>query len=298
MFKNTLIKGVLLVGFGSMSYGVLATFVKMAYHEGYSTAEVTTSQFIIGLIGLLLINGFQRIRNKEKALQATKKNIFQLMLAGTSMGFTTIFYYLSVKYIPVSIGIVLLMQTVWMSVILEAILNKEFPSVKKIVSVAIVLVGTLLATNLLSTSTSINWIGIGFGLLAAASFTTTMFTANSIAVSLSTPQRSLYMLMGGAIVVFTFLAYTQTGTFHLAVFAKWGLVLALFGTIIPPILMNAGFPITGIGLGSIISAIELPTSVLMAYFLLNESIIGTQWLGIALILFAIIIINIPKKTDF
>lgn len=298
MFKNTLIKGVLLVGLGSISYGVLATFVKMAYHEGYSTAEVTTSQFIIGLIGLLLINAFQRIRNKEKALQATKKNIVQLMVAGTSMGFTTIFYYLSVKYIPVSIGIVLLMQTVWMSVILEAILNKEFPSLKKAISVIIVLVGTLLATNLLSTNASINWIGVGFGLLAAASFTTTMFTANSIAVSLSTAQRSLYMLLGGSVVIFIFLGLTQTGTFHLEVFAKWGLVLALFGTIIPPVLMNAGFPITGIGLGSIVSAIELPTSVLMAYFLLNESIKGTQWLGILLILFAIIIINVPKKSNF
>lgn len=298
MFKNTLIKGVLLVGLGSISYGVLATFVKMAYHEGYSTAEVTTSQFIIGLIGLLLINAFQRIRNKEKALQATKKNIVQLMVAGTSMGFTTIFYYLSVKYIPVSIGIVLLMQTVWMSVILEAILNKEFPSLKKAISVIIVLVGTLLATNLLLTNASINWIGVGFGLLAAASFTTTMFTANSIAVSLSTAQRSLYMLLGGSVVIFIFLGLTQTGTFHLEVFAKWGLVLALFGTIIPPVLMNAGFPITGIGLGSIVSAIELPTSVLMAYFLLNESIKGTQWLGILLILFAIIIINVPKKSNF
>jgi hypothetical protein len=36
------------------------------------------------------------------------------MLAGTSLGMTSVFYYLTVKYIPVSIGIVLLMQTVWM----------------------------------------------------------------------------------------------------------------------------------------------------------------------------------------
>jgi hypothetical protein len=43
-----------------------------------------------------------------------------------------------------------------------------------------------------------------------------------------------------------------------------GVVLALFEPIIPPLLMNAGFPLTGIGLGSIVSALELPVSVTMA----------------------------------
>ena len=35
-------------------------------------------------------------------------------------------------------------------------------------------------------------------------------------------------------------------------------------------LLNAGFPLTGIGLGSIVSALELPVSVMMAFFILNE----------------------------
>lgn len=295
MFKNSVIKGVFLVGLGAISYGVLATFVKMAYLDGYTTAEVSTSQFILGIIGLLIFNWFQKRRKKNQVLKTTKNNILQLMLAGTSMGFTTIFYYLSVKYIPVSIGIVLLMQTVWMSVVLEMILTKKAPSIQKTISVLIVLIGTLLATNLINSIITINWKGIVFGLLAAASFTTTMFTAHSVVTSISTAQRSLYMLLGGALIVFIFSAFTQTTPFQMDIFIKWGLILSIFGTIIPPILMNSGFPLTGIGLGSIISAIELPTSVLMAYFLLNENINWTQWIGILLIIFAIVIMNINNK---
>jgi drug/metabolite transporter (DMT)-like permease len=296
MFKNSVLKGVFLVGFGAISYGVLATFVKMAYQEGYTTAEVTTSQFILGIIGLLTINWFQKSRNKYQTLKTTTKNIFQLMLAGTSMGFTTIFYYLSVKYIPVSIGIILLMQTVWMGVILEMILTKKLPSNKRTISVLIVLLGTLLATNLTNTAITINWTGIVFGLLAATSFTTTMFTANRVATSISTVQRSLYMLLGGAVIVFVFALYTQNTSFQFDVFFKWGLVLSFFGTIIPPLLMNAGFPLTGIGLGSIVSSIELPVSVLMAYFLLNEKVVPSQWMGILLIIMAVILMNVNKKT--
>jgi drug/metabolite transporter (DMT)-like permease len=217
------------------------------------------------------------------------------MLAGTSLGMTSVFYYLAVKYIPVSIAIILLMQTVWMGVVFEMALEKKIPSAQKIISVLVVLIGTALATNLIESQINLDWRGIVLGLLSATSFTTTMFTANRVGIGISSAQRSLFMLLGGAVIVFGFAIATQTGTFHFEIFAKWGIVLALFGTVIPPLLFNAGFPLTGIGLGSIVSALELPVSVLMAYFLLNESVIGLQWLGIVLIILAIIIMNINYK---
>lgn len=292
MSKNNVLKGVFLVGLGASSYGMLATFVKLAYQENYTTAEVTISQFIYGILGMLLINAFQKSTSKTAVEKATPKNIFQLMLAGTSLGMTSVFYYLCVRYIDVSIAIVLLMQTVWMGVLLEWFLEKRKPSTQKTIAVLIVLFGTVLATNILNSSITLDWRGIFWGLLAAASFTTTMFTANRIAVGISSAQRSLYMLLGGAIIVFGFALFTQNTPFNFDIFLKWGIFLALFGTIIPPILMNAGFPITGIGLGSIVSALELPVSVLMAYIILSEKVVFIQWIGIILIIIAIIIMNI------
>jgi drug/metabolite transporter (DMT)-like permease len=293
---------------------MLATFVRMAYDENYTTAEVTVSQFVFGIIGILLINAFQRNRNNNTAVKASKKNKLQLMLAGTSTGLTSVFYYLAVKFdIPVSIAIVLLMQTVWIGVLLEWFLEKKAPSKVKTISVIIVLFGTVLATNLLNSEVKLNPLGIFFGLLAATSFTTTMFTANRIATEISSAQRSLYMLFGGGIMVLIFALITQiipnqfpaiadalgvfstAKDFNFSIFLKWGIILSLFGTIIPPMLLNAGFPLTGIGLGSIVSALELPVSVLMAYFLLNEKVILLQWIGIVLIILAIVIMNVNFK---
>lgn len=296
MSQKNVLKGVFLVAIGATTYGMLATFVKMAYSEGYTTAEVTTSQFILGIIGILLINAFQKAKHKDKVVKASKKNIFSLMLAGTSLGMTSLFYYLAVKYIPVSIGIVLLMQTVWMGVLLEMFLEKKLPSKQKVIAVIIVLIGTVLATNIIHNDIQLDWRGIAWGVLAAASFTTTMFTANSVATEISSAQRSLYMLLGGAIIVFSFAFATQVTPFNFEIFMKWGIILALFGTIIPPMLMTAGFPLTGIGLGSIVSALELPVSVMMAYVLLNEQVIFSQWVGIVLIILAIIIMNVNFKS--
>jgi drug/metabolite transporter (DMT)-like permease len=292
MFGNRVLKGVFLVALGATSYGMLATFVKLAYDENFTTAEVTTAQFVYGIIGVLLINSFQLVKNKNIAFKATRKNIFHLMLAGTSLGMTSVFYYLSVKYIDVSIAIVLLMQTVWMGVLLEMILDKKLPSNQKIMAVFIVLIGTILATNLIQNEIALDWRGLFWGILAAASFTTTMFTANRVATEITSAQRSLYMLLGGAIIVFLFSIVTQSTPFNFEIFLKWGIIVALFGTIIPPVLLNSGFPLTGIGLGSIVSSLELPVSVLMAYFLLSEKINGLQWFGIILIILAIVVMNI------
>ncbi|WP_291275962.1 DMT family transporter [Flavobacterium sp.] len=292
MLKNNMIKGVFLVGLGATSYGMLATFVKLAYKDGFTTAEVTSSQFIYGILGVLLINIFQKFRFNTPTIKATSMNILQLMLAGTSLGMTSVFYYLCVKYINVSIAIVLLMQTVWMGVLLEWFLDKKAPSLQKIISVGIVLVGTILATNILKSEIELDWRGIVWGMLAAASFTTTMFTANKIALGVSSAQRSLYMLLGGAVIVFGFSIATQVTPFNLNIFKDYGIFLALFGTIIPPLLMNAGFPHTGLGLGSIVSSLELPVSVMMAFMILNEQVVALQWIGIILIIMAIVIMNI------
>ena len=295
MIKNNVLKGVFLVGLGATSYGMLATFVKIAYGEGFTTPEVTIAQFVYGITGMLLINLFQKAKKGNEVIKSSKKNITQLMLAGTSLGMTSIFYYLAVKYIPVSIAIVLLMQTVWMGVLFEMFLEKKRPSNQKIVSVVIVLIGTALATNLIQSKVELDWRGIVLGLLSATSFTTTMFTANRVATHISSAQRSLFMLLGGAIIVFGFAIATQTTPFNFEIFMKWGIILALFGTIIPPLLFNAGFPLTGIGLGSIVSALELPVSVLMAYFLLSENVNLIQWFGIILIILAIVIMNVNFK---
>jgi drug/metabolite transporter (DMT)-like permease len=316
MVKNSVLKGVFLVAFGATSYGMLATFVKLAYKEGYTTAEITFSQFAFGIILMLLINYFFKNKNGNTSEKATKKNVSQLMLAGSSTGLTSIFYYLAVKFdIPVSIAIVLLMQTVWMGVFLEMILEKKSPSALKIISVVIVLIGTALATNLMNNSVHLNPLGIFFGILAAASFTTTMFTANSIATNIASAQRSLYMLFGGGILVLIFTFITQfipsqseifsqmmgifstPKPFNFMIFVKWGIVLSLFGTVIPPLLMNTGFPLTGIGLGSIVSSLELPVSVTMAFLLLHEHVAFSQWMGIILIVTAIVVMNLKKRNN-
>lgn len=318
--KKNILKGVLFVGIGASIYGMLATFVKLAYQDGYTTSEVTTSQFLLGLVGLLILNFIQTIASKKTLPSPTGKEVRNLMIAGTSLGCTSLFYYISVQYINVSIAIVLLMQSVWFSVVAESFLTKKLPNAKKIISVIIVLIGTILATNLVNTEIKLDFKGVFWGLLAATSYTLTMFTSNTLATHLPVFRKSIIMLLGGSIVIFAFLFFAQIGPLHIdilksvylnftentehihsfrySILWKYGFVLALFGTIIPPILFNVGFPNAGLGLGSIVSSLELPVSVTMAFVLLGEKVNFIQWVGIALILFAIVLMNLPSQKQY
>jgi drug/metabolite transporter (DMT)-like permease len=217
------------------------------------------------------------------------------MLAGTSMGLTSIFYYMAVQYIPVSVGIVLLMQTVWMGVLVEIVLYKKAPGLRKIISVFIILTGTLFATNLFNESVGINWIGFGWGMMAAVSYTATMFASNNIELQLPPIKRSLYMILGGLLIIALIFHSSLNQDFSFQLFFSWGLVLSLFGTILPPLLFTKGMPLTGLGLGAIIASVEIPVSVLMAHILLKEPVNSMQWFGIVLILFAVVLMNIETK---
>ena len=119
MSQKQYFKGSSLGGTRSDQLRNAATFVKLAYSENYTTAEVTASQFVFGILGMFFIGLYYKFKNKEATENPSKSDIAKLMLAGTSLGMTSVFYYLAVRYINVSIAIVLLMQTVWMGVILE-----------------------------------------------------------------------------------------------------------------------------------------------------------------------------------
>lgn len=307
---NATLKGILFVALGASSYGMLASFVKMAYKQGFTTAEVTISQYVFAIICLLVINFF--IKNTQTA---TKKNIFKLVLSGTSMGFTSVLYYLCVKYINASIAVVLLMQSVWIGVLIEAFISKKVPSFAKIIAVVFVLFGTALATSIFSSEINFDFKGFLFGFLAAVCFSITLYSTNSIAKELNAYKRSLFMLFGGGTIVLIFSLLTQLlptyfdlhligeefisiKTFDTSILYTWGILLSVFGTVLPPILLNKGFPLTGVGLGSIVSAVELPVSVTFAFFFLQEQVLFSQWIGIVIILAAVLLINwnlISKK---
>lgn len=300
--SNRLLTGALLVLLGSASYGMLSTFVKLAYRDGFTTAEVTSAQFVWGVLVLSVMSFFVPSR-------ATGAEARRLVLAGTTTGFTSVLYYVAVQYISASAAVVLLMQSIWLGVLFECLLKRERPTLDKVIVVVLVLIGTVLATNALDPrNAALDVRGLVFGLLSALSFTGTLVSTGRIAPHLPSVRRSQLMLYGGALVVLVFALLTQIGPYYFGIellgpdlnrakpfdfriFVSYGFLLAVFGTIIPPLMLNKGFPITGVALGSIISSVELPFATMFASILLGEHVGVVQAFGVFLIIGSVFLLN-------
>ena len=295
MNKNRL-KGSFLIAAAACCYGLLGTFVKMAYAAGFTTAEVTLSQFSLGFLGLLVVNligGSKTIKDNHK--KAGRKSTIRMIIAGTSLGFTSICYYMAVSYIAVSIGIILLLQAVWMSIILEGLVHKKRPALPEIIAVVVILGGTVLATGILQQGNPIHWPGVVWGLLSAVCYTATMYSSNHVEQAMPALKRSLLMVTGGFLVVLVIFFPELVHGVSFKIFLSWGLLVSLFGTILPPILFAKGMPLTGMGLGAILTSLEVPVSIVCAHYWLGESVSMLQWSGVIFILTAIIMVNMQRS---
>lgn len=282
------LKSILYVAVGACSYGILATIVKHANNLGIKTSALTFLQFFVGFLFLISLNHFKNRSAKTEITQTSSK--IKLMIWGTSLGLTTTLYYLSIQYIPVSLAIILLMQSIWISLIIEIFVTRKIPSLFKIISVIIALLGTFLATNIFNQNVIIDFRGIILGFGAGISYSIAIFASSNIESQLKSSVRSQYLVLGGLILIVLFWNINIFKDINLNSLS-WGILIAIFGTILPPLLFTKGIPKIGIALANIIASLEIPVSIISAIIILDESVALIQWIGVMIILFAVAIIN-------
>lgn len=290
------LKGAIAVFVGAASFGILSTFVKKAYGLGFSLGEVTGIQAFLGMVILWSLNLIFVKKNQSSSYtQLSKKWI--ILLAGFSTGAVSILYYKTVSLVPASIAIVLLMQFIWISGLLNFLLFKQKPTWVESIGIVCILGATLLATGVFEDSfNSVSPLGIIYGLLSATAYALFIIVNGKVGNDHPPLRKSALMVTGAFIFVMVVIRpFTLLNIEDNIPLYEYGFLLALFGTILPPVLFSYGMPKVGVSVGSIISAVELPVAVSMSYFVLHESVSSKQWLGVLLILLCMVFINLLKK---
>ncbi|MGM0837967.1 MAG: EamA family transporter [Bacillota bacterium] len=281
----------LLVFIGGCCLGILSTFVKLAYSAGFSMVEVTGSQVLFGTLIIWLVTMFAKKTN----ISFRQAGI--IMLAGIPMGLTGLLYYQSLQTLDASLAIIFLFQFIWIGSLIEWIVYKRRPSSGKVLSIAILLAGSILAAGLfVENIQSVSLQGAVWGMLSAVTFSIFIFLSSIIGKHVPAIQKSALLSTGGLIVTFllfppVFLLDVPTLTGVM----PYGLFLGIFGVVFPPLLFSIGMPHVGPGLGTILTASELPVAIIMSALVLSEEIASLQWLGVVLILGGIIIGNMKQS---
>lgn len=281
----------LIVFLGGCCYGILSTFVKLAYAAGFSVSAVTGGQYLFGAVLAWLVVLFTK-KTKLTGIQITK-----LLLSGIPFGLTGVFYYQALQTLDASLAIIFLFQFVWIGALLEWMFHKKKPTGSKLLSIGLLLIGSVLAANILfQGGMTLSLAGCIWGLLAAFSFTTFIFLSSSVERATPPILKSALLTTGGVIVVFC--AFPPTFLFDLDVLigvAPYGLALGIFGVVLPPLLFSIGMPHVGSGLGTILTASELPVVIIMSSVVLGEVIALPQWIGVIIILIGIASSNLRLK---
>ncbi len=293
-----MVRGSVLVLLGGISFGIVSSFVKFAYADGYSLGDVTGAQALVGVIMLWSLCFFQK-RSFRGSTTSDKKSVIQLLVSGVTTGLVSIFYYKCVREIEASVAIILLMQFTWISLLIEFLVFRKKPDILQLFAVVLILAGTIMASGLLNIqSAEISSNGIVMGLLAAFCYAVFLIVNARVGNDVSAIKKSALMLTGSCI--FIFVVFPPVFLFNgamLGSLGKWSIVLALFASVIPPVFFAKGIPRIGVGLATILSTIELPVAVAMSYFVLNEPVDLLRWLGVFLIMAALILPNLERKPD-
>lgn len=266
-------------------FGSAGLIVKFAFIEGIDSVSLLTIQYLIAvsLMFLMIL-----ITNK-KALKVSKELLFKLAILGiVGNTFMTVFYYLSFNYLPVPMVTILLYTYPIMIFLYSYIFNKEKVKKKQILSLTLAFVGCILALDLINGKVQYSLLGIFFGFLSAVFYSfMNLYTEKhleEVEPLTINAYSTLFSLISLLIYKFPLFLFKGQVSFNLIGYTT---ILAIFCEIIPLTLLYAAIRHIGALKVSIIGNLEIPTAIILAYFLLKESMSLIQLIGSIIVIYAV-----------
>lgn len=283
----------LAVFLGGASYALVGVIVKASYGLGFDYHASVFSQAFFGTIFIAASMVVYRLMGRTFVELSTRAKL-QLICIGLLSCTTSLTYALSLTTLPASFSIMLLFQFVWIGVVIEVITTRRLPHVFSLMATGIVLVGTVFASGLLTTSGATHDLfGVGMGLLSALSYSLFMFFSSKVQTCLPAIQRGLFVGLGalcGACII-------TPNYFELAPlthgFLPYAIGLGMSGILIPVILYAYGAPHLSTTVVTILASGELPVSVLLCFIVLGEPLTFYKVIGMVAILVGVVVGQIP-----
>jgi drug/metabolite transporter (DMT)-like permease len=286
-------KGYIYAILAAVLFGSAGLFVKMAHTAGLDSVSLLTVQYIFA-VTLMFAYSFIW---KRKALAVGKKELLNLVAMGI-VGNTgmTLCYYMAFEYLPVAVVTMLLYTYPIMVFIYTCVFEKGSMNWQKTAAIALAFAGCLLTLNIVGGNYAYPAKGIAFGFMSAVFYAfmnifseKKLESVDALAINAYTTLFSL-----AALCVIRFPAYIFSGVVN-ADSAVYIVLLAIFCEILPLTLLYAAIKHIGALKVSVISNLEIPTAILLAFLFLSERISEVQLLGSVLIVCAIFLIRKSER---
>ena len=284
--RRTQVIGGLLAVLQAVLYSTMGIFGKLLYATGMDSQQVVILRFVCSTV---LLGAFMLVWRKEPLVSRQKTVYLQAVFYFASAflyffaverlnaGITTVFFYL---YPAMVAGI-------------NLIVFHERISAAVAVALVLSIMGLVLISGMATGQLSIDPIGLAFALASALAFAiytvliqVTGRTEGSFTVTFTLSWTSLL----ASCVIF---APSVPALFHLSAYQVLiGCIMALACTILPVVLYIQAIKRIGGTKTSLIGISETPSSLLLAFLILGETIAPIEGVGIVLIVVSVVAITV------
>ncbi len=285
--------GVALMFFAACSFGVSGVLIKLAYRAGLHPAVLLPLQNLVAVICLwpmlLISRGFHRLERGQ-----ARRLIWQGLIGNFGV---SVCYFWSAQRIDVSLLSIILFTYPGFVLLYLMLVERRRIAALECASLTLALVGGALAVDPFSLSPDrIDWLGVILAAGAAGSYgfmnvygqklarempplaiTTLTSTVSTIALAIILPPQH-------------WISPDFSGMQWLYV-----ICLGMFSTVIPLNLLYLGIRRIGAFHASIVSVVELPCILVLAFLILNERMNAMQQLGGGMILLGLVFVQLAGR---
>ncbi|MBU3110856.1 DMT family transporter [Clostridium lacusfryxellense] len=282
-------KGYIYSIISAILFGSAGLFVKLAFAVGIDSISLLTMQYIIAVPLMFLI---MYIYNKD-SFKVTKKQLLRLAVLGiVGNTFMTVFYYIAFNYLPIQMVAILLYTYPIMVFVYSTVFNKGVLDFTKIFAVFLAFLGCLLTLEILTGQFKYSLIGIGFALTCAMFYAFMNIYSEEKLQEISPLAINAYSTLFSLIslMIYRFPMFIFKGNITKDILL-YTVILAIFCEIIPLTLLYAAIKYIGSLKVSIIGNLEIPTAMIVSFFVLNEQIAFMQIIGTVFVVCAIYMIR-------
>lgn len=288
-------KGILLAVTAAAMWGIMGVFVRQLTAAGYSSFDITFIRcFLAGLTFLI----FTAMTNREALKIDIKGLLISFLYGAVAYSLSFISYNVSVSRIPVAVATVLMfMSPIWV-IILGKLIFKEQVQKRKIIAIAICIVGAVMVSNLISaTGGKLDFLGIIAGIINGFGVALQIMIPRYFADRYRKDTMLIYGFLGGALILSLFADFSLIGS---TVIASGGKILVhivgigILCTLIANVAYVKSTSYINTDTASIFSALEVVVGSVVGFLIFHETLTITQICGAIIIVLG----TLSSELDF
>lgn len=289
------IKNALYIIVAGTLWGIISIFVNQLRIIGFNSMQVVSIRVLFSalvLVFYLLIKDRQQLKIKLKDIP---------LFIGTGVGSIIFFNYCYFEAIDIiggaSIPALLLYTAPIFVMILSVILFKEKITKKKLISLVMTFLGLALVTGAFSSSDKISIFALLLGLGSGLGYALYSIFGKFLVDKYSAITITTYTFVVATIFSVPFSGIVQN--FDLLISPKGilsALALAVVSTVLPFLLYTKGLYGMEAGKASILATVEPFVATIVGVLFFKETMTSFKIIGMILVLLAIIILNVNKKS--